>query len=223
MEKLTLKAEKREVSGKHVKRIRAAGLVPAVLYGKHADTTLLQIESKALHSTLSKAGGNTLISLQMGDQESVPTLAREVQRDNIRHNVIHVDFLQVVMTEKITADIPLALVGQAPGVGELGGILVHAMDSLLVECLPGDLPSAIEVDISGLANFNDTVTVGSLTPPDNVSFVAEPEAVIARIEAPRIVSEEEEEIEEEVVEGEVEPERIGRRREDGEEEDASEA
>jgi len=217
MEKLALKAEKRETCGKHVKRIRAVGLVPAVLYGKHAETTLLQIEGKALHTTLAKAGGNTLISLQMGNQEPVPTLAREVQRDVIRHNILHVDFLQVVMTEKITAEIPLTLVGHAPGVVEHGGILVHAMDPLQVECLPGDLPSTIEVDLSNLANFNDTVTVSDLTPPANVIILAEPDAVIARVEAPRIVSGEEEEAAEESVDVSTEPQRVGRRKEAEEE------
>jgi large subunit ribosomal protein L25 len=216
MEKLTLKAEKREISGKHVKRIRAEGMVPAVLYGKEAETTLLQIESKALHSTLAKAGGNTLISLQMGKKESVPTLAREVQRDKIRHNILHVDFLQVVMTEKITAEIPLALIGSAPGVDDHGGILVHAMDSLNVECLPGDLPSTIEVDISSLANFNDTITVGDLTLPANVAITTDPDSVIVRIEAPRLVSEEEEEVAVEAVDVSAEPELVGRHREDEE-------
>jgi len=212
MEQIELKAETREATRKRVRHIRAEGYVPGVLYGRQTENTPIQMESKALHKVLSMAGGNVLIELQVGDNEPVPTLAREVQRDILRNNIIHIDFLQVVMTERITADIPLVFVGEAPATKELGGILVHGIDSVGVECLPADLPASIEVDVSSLVNFNDSLTVSLLQVPSAVTILSDPETMMARIEAPRIVEEEEEivEEEEEVLE---EPEMVGKKAE----------
>lgn len=217
MEQIELKAETREATRKRVRHIRAEGYVPGVLYGRQTENTPIQIESKTLHKVLSMAGGNVLIGLQVGDNEPVPTLAREVQRDVIRNNIIHIDFLQVVMTERIAADIPLVFMGEAPATKELGGILVHGMDSVEVECLPADLPASIEVEVSSLVNFNDSLTVSHLQVPSAVTILSAPDTMMARIEAPRIVEEEEEivEEEEEVLE---EPEVVGKKAEVEEEE-----
>jgi large subunit ribosomal protein L25 len=208
MEQIDLNAEVRAATGKRVAHARAEGYVPAVVYGSRYAATSIQIESKALHKVLARAGSNTLIRLQIVDREPVAVLAREVQRDTLRHHVIHVDFQQVVMTEKITADIPLKLVGEAPAARDLGGILVHGIDRLEVHCLPGDLPPTIEVDLTRLARIHDAITVADLALPASVTILAEPETVIARIEAPRIV-----EAEEPTVEAPAtgEPELVGRR------------
>ena len=218
MEQIELKAETREATRKRLKHIRAEGYVPGVLYGRQTENTPIQIESKTLHKVLSMAGGNVLIGLQVGDNDPVPTLAREVQRDIIRHNIIHIDFLQVVMTERITADIPLVFVGEAPATKELGGILVHGMDAVEVECLPADLPASIEVDVSSLVNFNDSLTVSLLQVPSAVTILSDPETMMARIEAPRIVEEEEEIVEEEE-EVLAEPEVVGKKVEEEEAEE----
>ena len=218
MEQIELRAEAREATRKRVRHIRAEGYVPGVLYGRQTENTPIQIESKTLHKVLSMAGGNVLIGLQVGDNEPVPTLAREVQRDIIRHNIIHIDFLQVVMTERITADIPLVFVGEAPATKELGGILVHGIDAVEVECLPADLPASIEVDVSSLVNFNDSLTVSLLQVPSAVTILSDPDTMMARIEAPRIVEEEEEIVEEED-EVLTEPQMVGKK---VEEEDAEE-
>ncbi len=221
MEQIELKANPRQLTGRRVKRLRAEGYVPAVLYGSQVEAAPIQIEGRTLQRVLAKAGGNTLIALQVGRKKPVLTLAREVQRDTIRHHILHVDFYQVVMTEKITAEVPLVLSGQAPAVAEHGGILVHGLNTVEVQCLPADLPSAIEVDLSTLTEFNDTVTMAELSVPASVAILSEPESVIARIEAPRIVEEEEVVVEE--VEAAVEPELVGKREpEEGEEEAAEE-
>jgi large subunit ribosomal protein L25 len=208
MEQIELKAEPRTLTGRQVKRLRAEGYVPAVVYGSQVETAPIQVEGKTLHRVLAKAGGNTLISLQIGKKKPVLTLAREIQRDIIRHHILHVDFYQVIMTEKITAEIPLVLTGEAPAVEE-GGILVHGLNTVEVQCLPADLPSALEVDLSSLAEFNDLVAVTDLQVPSSVTILSDPESVIARIEAPRIVEEEEEVLEEEV-EVSAEPELVGK-------------
>ena len=219
MEQIELKAELREISGKHVKRVRAEGYVPAVLYGSEIQAVPIQIESKALHRVLAQAGGNMLISLQVGSKKPVFTLAREVQRDALRHHILHADFYQVKMTEKITAEIPLVFTGEAPAVKEQGGILVHGLDSVEVQCLPADLPSSIEVDLSSLAAFHARLTVADLRVPSSVTILSDLESVIAHIEAPRKAEEEE------VVEAApamAEPEVVGKR-EKKEEEETKEA
>jgi large subunit ribosomal protein L25 len=213
MEQIELKAEPRELIGRHVKRVRAQGYVPAVLYGSQIQPTPIQIEGKALQKALTKAGGNTLVALQIGRKKPVLTLAREIQRDTIRHHILHVDFYQVVMTEKITAEVPLLLTGKAPAVEEHAGILVHGLNTVEVQCLPADLPSSIEVDLSSLAEFHDFVSVADLQVPPSVTILSEPESVIVRIEAPRML---EEEIEKEAA-ASAEPELVGRKveREEG--------
>jgi large subunit ribosomal protein L25 len=215
MEQIDLNAEVRTGVGKQVGRIRAQGYVPAVVYGSHYAATPIQVEARALQKALARAGGNTLIRLQIAEREPVAVLAREVQRDTLKHNIIHVDFQQVVMTEKITAEVPLRLVGEAPAVRDLGGILVHGIDRLEVSCLPGDLPQAIDVDLSQLTRLHDSIAVSSLQLPPSITVLSEPETVIARIEAPRISEAGEEAVE---APSSVEPEVVGRRERAAEEE-----
>jgi large subunit ribosomal protein L25 len=217
MEQIELKAEPREFIGRHVKRVRAQGYVPAVLYGSQIEPTPIQIEGKTLQKALTRAGGNTLVALQIGKKKPVLTLAREIQRDSIRHHILHVDFYQVVMTEKITAEVPLVLIGKAPAVEGHGGILVHGLNTVEVQCLPADLPSSIEVDLSSLAELHDLVSVADLQAPPSVTILSEPESVIVRIEAPRML---EEEVAEEAAVS-AEPELVGRK-EEREEETATE-
>ncbi len=208
MKQIDLNAEVRTATGKRVAQMRDQGLVPAVIYGSHYAATPIQIESKALRKALAQARGNTLIRLQIAGREPVPVLAREVQRDTLQHHIIHVDFQQAVMTEKMSAEVPLRLVGEAPAVRAAGGILVHGIDRLDVHCLPGDLPAAIEVDLGVLAAIHDAITVADLTLPASVTVLAEPETIIARIEAPRVLEVEEVPAE---VPAEGEPELVGKR------------
>jgi large subunit ribosomal protein L25 len=198
MEQIELRAEPRTVKGKQVRNLREQGLVPAILYGSQVDAAPIQIESKALHKVLARAGGNTLISLQIGDDQPVLTLAREIQRDIIRHNVVHVDFYQVVMTEKINAEVPIVLTGKSPAVEEKAGVLVHGLNTVEVHCLPADLPSNFRVDLSSLTDFNDLVAVSDLQVPSSITILSDPDSVIVRIEAPRMIEEEIEEAVEEV-------------------------
>ena len=207
MEQIDLNAEIRTTTGKQVARIRSNGFVPAVIYGSHYAATPIQVESKVLHKTLARAAGNMLINLRIPGHEPVPVLARQVQRATLKHHIIHVDFQHVVMTEKITADVPLKLVGESPAVRLLAGVLVHGIDRLSVHCLPADLPGTIEVDLSRLAKFQDSVTVADLHLPANVTIMAEPETVIARIEAPRVAEAEEEAV---AAPAEAEPELVAR-------------
>ncbi len=217
MEQIELSAALRTHFGKQVRQLRAQGWVPAVVYGSHYPTTPIQVEAKALQKTLAQAGGSKLINLQIADREPVSVLTREVQRDLLHHHIIHVDFQQVVMTEKITAEVPLHLTGEAPAVKDLGGILVYGIDYVEVHCFPADLPAAIEVDLSVLRRIHDVITVSDLKLPKAITVLTEPETMIARIEAPRIAEVVEEAVEEAPTE---EPELVRRRLEREEEEEA---
>jgi large subunit ribosomal protein L25 len=216
MEQIELKAEPRQISGKHVKQLRAEGYVPAVLYGSKIKATPIQIASKPLQKALAQAGGNTLIALQVGDKKPVLALAREVQRDTLRHHILHADFYQVVMTEKITVEVPLVFVGDAPAVKD-GGILVHGLDAVEVQCLPADVPHSIEVDLSSLNDFHSRVSVADLHLPPAITMLSEPESLVAHIEAPRKA--EEEEVVEEAVAVAAEPELVAKREKKEEEEE----
>jgi len=185
MEALELKAEVRQAIGKHVKQLRREGLVPAVLYGKNQETDLLQINAKALHKVLAQAGTHQLIALQIGNKKTTMTLVRDMQIDAVKHNYLHVDFYAVKMDEKVTAEVPLVFTGVAPAVRDLGGIMVHGLNAVEVECLPADLISSIEVNIDGLTNFDDHIAVADLKVPGTVTLLSDPESLVAKVEAPR--------------------------------------
>lgn len=205
MESLELKAEVREITGRHVKYLRQEGLVPAVLYGRNTASTLLQVEAKSLYKVLKEAGTHQLISLQVGNKKPFMTLARDIQRDNIRHNYLHVDFYAVQMDEKVTAQVPLVIEGVSPAVKDKGGILTQGLDELEIECLPKDLISAIEVNVEELVEYNDTIIVADLKVPSSVTILSEPDSMVVKIEPPRL-EEEVEAVEEEAVEVVAEPE-----------------
>lgn len=216
MEAIELKAEPRRLGKGHAKNLRLQGLVPAVMYGKNQDTQLLQIVSRDLEKVLATAGTHQLIALKVAKKRPVMTLARDIQRDVIKRDCMHVDFYMVRMDEKVHAQVPIHLVGEAPAI-ELGGVLTQGLDQLEIECLPGDLINMIELDVSELADFNDTLTVVDLSVPDTVTILSDPESMVAKIEAPR-KEEELEEMEEEMVEVSAEPEVISEAREEEAEE-----
>ncbi|MGD8405062.1 MAG: 50S ribosomal protein L25 [Anaerolineales bacterium] len=225
MEKVVIPAEKREIIGKKVKVLRREGKLPAVIYGHGIDPISIVLDAHSSSRTLAKASSSTLITIELDDKQ-YPTLVREKQLDYIRNSIIHVDFLAVSMTEKITANVGVHVVGEAPAVKEFGAILVTGLTELEVECLATDLPERFTVDVSGLTEISSGVYVKDVTPPPNVEILNDPEDVI--VVATAMVEEEiEEEEEEELLEGEEEleePEVIGRGKdeEEGEGEEENE-
>lgn len=204
MEALELKAEVRAAS-QSLSQIRQSGLVPAVLYGRGVEATPLQVEAKALQKVLKEAGTHQLISLQIDKRRPMMTLVREMQRDSVKHHYLHVDFYAVKMDQKITASVPLTIVGAAPAVKDLAGILTHGLDEIEIECLPSDLISAVEVNVDHLTQLNDTVTVAELKVPSTITILSDPDSMVVKIEPPRKVEEVEEVVEGEEV-GAAEPE-----------------
>jgi large subunit ribosomal protein L25 len=204
MEQIELKATTRAAFRKKTRELRKAGLIPAILYGPRTEPVPLQVENRDLSSVLRLAGTNRLIRLWV-DNSSKPRmiLARDVQRDTITDTLLHVDLYEVVMTEKITAEIPIILVGEAPVVGKKEGLLVRGIDSVHVHCLPDRLGEAIEVDVSVLEEKDQSILVKDLVLGDDIELLTNPEEVVVKALPLREVVIEEE-VEEEVVPAEVE-------------------
>ena len=184
MEALELNAEVREVTGRRVRHLRQQGMVPAVLYGRTQDSTLLQVQAKALHKVLAEAGTHQLISLQIGKQKPLMTLARDIQRDVVKRNYLHVDFYAVTMDQKVTAQVPLIIEGVAPAVKDLGGVLTQGLDEIEIECLPSDLISAIEVNVEDLVEYNDSISVSDLKVPSSITIMSDPDSMVVKVEPP---------------------------------------
>ncbi|MCJ7825131.1 MAG: 50S ribosomal protein L25, partial [Anaerolineales bacterium] len=149
MEQVELVAERRVVKGKQVKQLRNNGVIPSVVYGHEIGSIPIQIPEKPLRMALAVAGTNRLIALNIqGDKKPTLVLAREVQRDVIKGTFLHVDFQAVVMTEKIGTDLRLNFINRSPAVVDGSGMLLYNLDTIEIECLPADLISSIDVDLS---------------------------------------------------------------------------
>ena len=197
---LKLKADKREESGKGAARkLRAAGRVPAVLYGHGVGPIPVSVDARDLFHVLhGSAGTNVLVDLLVDGTQHL-SLPREIQRDHVRGRYLHVDFLAVRRDEKVTVSVPVRVVGESPGV-KAGGVIEHHLWDLEVECLPGDVPDGIEADVSQL-QVGDSLRVSDLASPEGVAILTPPEESVVSVVIPqvRVV----EEVEAAVAEGEV--------------------
>lgn len=223
---VTLKAEKRSESGKGAARkLRAAGRVPAVVYGRDVETVEISVDAtEAEHLFHSISVENTIVDLDLeGEGDPVPTLVREIQVHPFRPDLLHVDFFRIQAGVKVEVDIPIHLNGVPEGVKHSGGILQQVIHELPVRVLPSKIPSSIEVDVTGL-DMGDAIHVGELHLDEDVVPMVEPDQTIASVVAPRalVVEEEEEEVAEEVeillAEGEEAPEEVEEGEETAEEE-----
>jgi large subunit ribosomal protein L25 len=199
MERYGLKAEIREETGKGVARqLRRDGLLPGVVYGRNREPQPLVINPDDLKQRM---GGNVIFDLELdGDKETV--MIKEVQRDPISGEFLHIDFLHITMDEKITVSIPINLTGDAAGVKE-GGVLQQLLREISIQCLPLDIPEELTLDISNL-ELGSSLLVSDIEVPENIEIVTPLEEVVVTIVAPtEMVEEEEEEAEEEFMEPEV--------------------
>jgi large subunit ribosomal protein L25 len=194
MPEYKLAAENRADSGKGAaRRLRATGRVPAVLYGHGSKPKHLSIDAREFgHALRTDAGVNVLLELQLGRTRHL-ALAKEIQRHPVRGTFTHVDFLIVRRGEKATVPVPVHLVGEAPGVKE-GGIADQDLYQVNVEAEVTSVPDVIEADISGLA-IGDVLRVADLKAPEGATILADPEAPVVSVVAPRVEPEPEEEAE----------------------------
>ncbi len=194
----TLKANPRTAQGtRGTRRLRKEGMVPGVVYGHGGDAKLFSVVDRELRVVLSE--GHALFDLEIEGQEAVPVVVKEQQYHPVKGDVIHMDFLEVNLDEKIEAEVSLELEGteQAPGVRE-GGVLEHVLREVTVEALPTEIPEVLVVDVSGM-EINDNVTLEAVVAPEGVTIVAdEPgEVTVATLSPPRVEEEPEPSAEEE--------------------------
>ncbi len=189
-----LSAELREHTGKGVARkLRAAGRIPAVLYGKGRASSALSLDPEALERLLreSDAGMNTLIDLQVngGGGGAQVVLVKELQRDPVRGFPLHADLYQVDMETSIEVAVPIHLVGNPQGVELNDGILDHSMRELEIACLPRAIPESLEVDVSAL-DVGDSIHVRDLALPEGVELRSDPDLSVASVVAAKVAEEE---------------------------------
>jgi large subunit ribosomal protein L25 len=185
-QEVTLVADANRPIGKSAARkIRRDGKVPAVVYGQGGDPQAVAVPSREFEHILHGPGGmNTLINLDMsGSQDLV--LARQLVRHPVRHNLVHVDFIRVRRDQVVTAEVPIHLTGEARGVRE-GGMLEQDTFTLSIEAKPGDLPNAIDADVSAL-KIGDQLTVADLNLPSGVVSTQDPGDLVAHVSTPVVV------------------------------------
>jgi large subunit ribosomal protein L25 len=200
MDKIELKVAKREILGKKVKHLRRQGITPVHLFGHGIESLALQCETGELERVLGQAGQTRLISLKLAKEKKPRTaVVREFDRDWRKGQLLHVDFYQVKMEEKIKLEVPVVLVGEAPALNSKTNMLEHELGTLTVECLPAKIPTGIEVDISSLAEPDQAIRVKDVTLDKDITVLNNPELVVVKISF-RPVEKIEEKIEEELVE-----------------------
>ncbi len=228
MTDLNVKASQRDVLGKKTRFLRREGTTPTHLFGHGIDSLSLQCDTAKLQRIIARAGMTRLIALDVeGDKQPRSVFIREIQREPCSGELLHVDFYQVMRTEKIRVDVPIILIGEAPAMKEKGRTLTHSLTSLSVESLPDKLPPQREVDLNPLEEVEQAVFVRDIILGSDVTVITDPDQMVVKVSEARVVEEEvvaEEEVpEEELVEGvEAEAGVEGSREAEGKAEEAAE-
>lgn len=179
-----LSAEKRKITGRKVKKLRKEGILPANIYGKKVKSLAVQLFAKEFLPVFAKAGETSVVELAVKSEDSPrPVLIHNLQKDPVSDMPLHIDFYQVDLKEKITADIPVEIIGEAPAVTQKIGVLIQPLAEVEVEALPTDLPEKLTVSVAKLEKIDDSVTVKDLKPPVGVKILASENQVLAIIEA----------------------------------------
>ncbi|MDQ1317147.1 MAG: large subunit ribosomal protein [Candidatus Poribacteria bacterium] len=215
MEQAKLDVQRRECSGKGAARAtRRAGFVLGVVYGHKQESVAIQFPEHGLRRIFHQGGENILINMSISEGGSETVMIKEVQKDPITKKLLHADFMRVSLEERITAHIPIVLVGTAPGVKE-GGVLEFLLREIRLECQVGQIPEHIEVEISSLS-IGDQIRVENISVPEGMIIHDDPATTIVTIAAPTVLKEEEEGAVPEIDE-EKEPEVIKEKRKEEEE------
>jgi large subunit ribosomal protein L25 len=200
MDKIELKVANREILGKKVKHLRHQGITPVHVFGHGIESLALQCDTRELEQVLSQAGQTRLITLKLAKEKKPRTVVvREFDRDWRRGQLVHVDFYQVKMEEKIRLEVPVVLVGEAPALKSKTNMLEHELGTLTVECLPAKIPNSLEVDISSLTEPDQSIRVKDVILGEGITVLNNPDLVVAKISL-RPVEKVEEKIEEKVEE-----------------------
>jgi large subunit ribosomal protein L25 len=226
MEELVLNARVRRDKGKGANhRLRAQGLVPAVLYGDDQPSEMLVVEGKEIEKLLHRyAGEAVIVTLKITDGEKKgereqKTLVKDSQREPVTNRIVHVDFYRVSLRKAIRVEVPIHGTGIPAGV-KAGGILEHLARTIEIKCLPTQVPRFIEVDLTELA-INHSIHVSNLKVGEGIEMLSEPETVLFTVVPPKV-----EEVPvpaaAEAVEEAAEPELVKKKKEGEEEEEGEE-
>lgn len=180
MEEIVFKATRRSNIGKKTAQLRRAGQLPAIVYGKHMEPTPITLDMRDASRALPTVSSSHLVTIDL-EGKPIRALVRERQRDHIKDFYLHVDFLAVSMTEKLTARVQIVLHGEAPAVKQNLGVLVSGVEQIEVECLPGDLPETIVVDVTVMKEVGDIVKVKDLPIGPRVEVKTDMEELVALI------------------------------------------
>jgi large subunit ribosomal protein L25 len=187
MEQIALRAEVREGAGKEAaKKLRSSGKIPAVVYHRGEKSVSIVVDDKELSRLLRTAGGdNVLISLEIADakKKKRSVLIKEVQHDPVKHKIIHVDFNEISLTEKITVDVEVVGQGEPVGVKQDGGLLEHGLREIKIQCLPTDIPKHIDVDVAAL-KVGDSIHVRDLNLGEKLKVLTDPETLLFQVRMP---------------------------------------
>ncbi|HEY6543019.1 MAG TPA: 50S ribosomal protein L25 [Ktedonobacteraceae bacterium] len=185
-EQTELIVAQREIVGKAAKHLRSAGLIPANIYGHKEESQAVQIDAAAFEALRRAHKTSGIIALRMdGDSKMQTALVRHVQRNPVNGKILHIDFFRVSLTERIVMKVPLHFVGEAPGVKDESGVLLHLLDTLEVECAAQDIVNTFEVDVTSLAHIDDTLHASDVPMPQGFKLVTDPEEAIAKVAATR--------------------------------------
>jgi large subunit ribosomal protein L25 len=184
MDIIKLDADVRENTGKKLRQERNAGKIPGVLYGRELEPKIVSVDNLVFSKVYHKAGHSGLVELTVGDTKPVNVLIQDVQTDYLGRP-LHIDFYQVKMDEAIRTEVPLKLVGDAPGAFNLGGSLVQVLEEVEVEALPANLPSHIDIDVAVLEELEASLSVADITVPDKVKILTDEHEMVCKIEPPR--------------------------------------
>ena len=185
-----LAAEPRDMTGKAVSRLRRSGRLPAVVYGHGVPSANVSVDAHEFEQLRKHSGPNTLVDLSLGGRRPQPVLVHGVQVHPVNRRPLHVDLFVVRMTEELTVDVPLVAIGSSPAVDDQGGTLNHQIESVRVRALPDHLPQSIEYSIESLVDFDASIHVRDLAVPGDVTLLAEPDEVVAKVLPPRTEVEE---------------------------------
>ena len=184
MERQQLTANIRQKTGKGIARqLRAKGSIPAILYGQGEEAMPLSVNTRDFTKAMSSASGiNVIVDLAIDGKSQIPVMVKDYQAHIIDRHFLHVDFLKIDLSKKVVVEVPIQLVGKAPGVKE-GGILEHITRTISVNCLPTAIPNSLEVDVSAL-NIGDNIHAHDLKLPEGVELVPGADETIAAVVAP---------------------------------------
>jgi large subunit ribosomal protein L25 len=188
-----LAVKPRTVLGKKVAALRRGGITPGNVYGHRLESAAVQVETHEMQLLIRRLTKNAIVNLSVeGETGPRTVIIRKIERNPLNGKLVHIDFFQVSMTEKMKAQVPVVLSGSSPAVGTYGGVLLQTLEMIEVEALPTDIPTEFSVDVTVLAELEQSIHVRDLhLEGEGVQILTDPDLVVAKVASPRLAAEEE--------------------------------